>query len=142
MIVHITIQTLVLLLLLAAMIPDPVQNLKLTLYRNKPSLTLDWVPPSNVDFRNPAELTHYDIMFKPQSLEGYNWNYQIVPSSLTTLTLTSKSGLVLDRVSQFSVRGQNQDHQAGEWVSVTQMIGTPYTIYPQCVLVYFLAHCC
>ena len=106
------------------MMPDPVQNLTLTLDRNKPILTLNWVPPKNVDFRNPAELTRYDIWFKAQSLEGYNWNCQTVPSSSTTLTLTRKSGLVLDHVSQFSVRAQNYDHRAGEWASVTQMIGT------------------
>ena len=121
MIVHITIQTL--LLSLAAMTPDPVQNLTLTLDRNKPTLTLNWVPPSNVDFHNPEELICYDIWFKPQNLEGYNWNCQTVPSSSTTLTLTRKSGLELDLVSQFSVRAQNYDHRAGEWASVTQMIG-------------------
>ena len=121
MIVHITIQTL--LLSLAAMMPDPVQNLTLTLDRNKPTLTLNWVPPSNVDFHNPEELTCYDIWFKPQNLEGYNWNCHTVPSSSTTLTLTRKSGLELDLVSQFSVRAQNYDHRAGEWASVTQMIG-------------------
>ena len=124
------------------MTPHPVHNLTLTLDRNKPSLTLDWEPPTNIDLSNPAELTQYDIWFKQQSLEGYEWNCQTVPSSSTTLTLTRKSGLVLDLVSQFSVRAQNYDCRAGEWASVTQMIGTPYTIYPQCVLVYFLAHCC
>ena len=122
MIVHIIIQTL--LLLFAAMTPDPVQNLTLTLDRNKPTLTISWVPPSNIDFRNPAELTHYDIWFKPQSLEGYNWNCQTVHSSSTTLTLTRKSGLVLDHVSQFSVRAQNYDRRAVEWASVTQIVGT------------------
>ena len=123
------------------MMPDPVQNLTLTLDRNKPTLTLNWVPPSNVDFRSPAELMHYDIWFKPQNLEEYDGNCQTVPSSSTTLTLTRKSGLVLDHVSQFAVRAQNYDRRAGEWVSVTQMIGMPYTIcYLQCVLVYILSN--
>ena len=112
-----------------AMTPGPVQNLKLTLDRNKPSLTLDWEQPTNIDLGNPAELTQYDIWFKPQSPEGYNWNCQSVPSSSTTLTLTRKSGLVLGQESQFAVRAQNCDRQAGEWVSVTQMIGMPYIIH-------------
>ena len=102
------------------MIPGLVQNLKLTLNRNKPSLTLDWEPPTNVDVSNPAELTQYEISFKAVEQEGYS---KIVPSSSTTLTLTSESGLILDCNCQFSVRAKNRDDKAGNWTSATELIG-------------------
>ena len=104
------------------MIPGPVQNLKLTLDKNKPSLTLDWEPPTNVDLSNPAELTQYEISFKGEEQEGYSIQ-KIVPSSSTTLTLTSESGLILDCICQFSVRAKNCDDQTGNWTSATKLIG-------------------
>ena len=105
-----------------AMIPNPIQNLRLTMDRDKPSLTLNWDPPSNVDFHNPDELTRYDIFFKPEGQQECTW--MTAPRLSTTVTLTRKSGLVLDPVCQFSVRAQNCDQQAGEWITVTQLIGT------------------
>lgn len=104
-----------------AMIPDPIQNLRFALDRDKPSLTMSWERPSNVDVNRPDELTQYEIFFKPEGQQMFTSH--TVPGSSTTLTLTRKSGLVLDPVSQFSVRALNRDRQAGEWITVTQLIG-------------------
>lgn len=104
------------------MIPGPVHNLKLTLDQNKPSLTLDWEPPTNIDLSNPAEITKYEISFKAEGQEGYSIQ-KFVPSSSTTLTLTRKSGLILDCICQFSVRAKNNDDQTGEWISVSKLVG-------------------
>ena len=101
------------------MTPGPVQNLKLTLDRNKPSLTLDWEPPANIDLSNPAELTQYEISTKEQE----HSIQKIVSSPSTTITLTSRSGLILDSVCQISVRAKNCYDQTGEWVSKTMLIG-------------------
>lgn len=103
------------------MIPDSIQNLRLTLDRDKPSLTMSWERPSNVDVNRPDELKKYEISFKAEGQRTYTSH--TVPGSSTTLTLTRKSGLVLDPVSQFSVRALNRDQQAGEWITVTQLIG-------------------
>ena len=103
------------------MIPDPIQNLRFALDRDKPSLTMSWERPSNVDVNRPDELTQYEIFFKPEGQQTFTSH--TVPGSSTTLTLTRKSGLVLDPVSQFSVRALNRDRQAGEWITVTQLIG-------------------
>ena len=104
--------------------------------RDTPSLTLNWEPPGNIDFRNSDELTHYDIFFKPEGQQACT--QMTVPRLSTTLTLTRKSGLVLDSVSQFSVRAQNRDQQAGEWTSVKQLIGTADTnLIIQTIFVFF-----
>ena len=116
-----------------AMIPGPVHNLKLTLDRNKPSLTLDWEPPTNVDLGNPAELTQYEVSFKAEEQEGYSIQ-KIVPSSSTMLTLTSESGLILDCICQFSVRAKNRDDQTGKWNSASKLIG----MYDTLMLIQFL----
>ena len=104
------------------MTPGPVQNLKLTLDQNKPSLTLDWEPPTNIDLSNPSELTQYEISFK-STKEQEQCIQKIVSSPSTTLTLTRRSGLILDSVCQFSVRAKNCYDQTGQWVSKKMLIG-------------------
>ena len=104
------------------MTPGPVQNLKLTLDQNKPSLTLDWEPPANIDLSNPSELTQYEISFK-STKEQEQCIQKIVSSPSTTLTLTRRSGLILDSVCQFSVRAKNCYDQTGKWVSKKMLIG-------------------
>ena len=104
------------------MTPGPVQNLKLTLDRSKPSLTLNWEPPTNIDLSNPAELTQYEISFKSTKEQEHSIQ-MIVSSPSTTVTLTRRSGLILDSVCQFSVRAKNCYDQTGEWVSKTMLIG-------------------
>ena len=101
------------------MTPGPVQNLKLTLDRSKPSLTLNWEPPTNIDLSNPAELTQYEISTKEQehSIQTF------VSSPSTTITLTRRSGLKLDSVCQISVRAKNCYDQTGKWVSKKILIG-------------------
>ena len=110
------------------MTPHPVHNLTLTLDRNKPSLTLDWEPPTNIDLSNPAELTQYEVSINATKEQEQYIIQKIVPSHFTTLTLTRKSGLILDSVSQFSVRAKNCDDQTGEWISVSKLIGMYNTL--------------
>ena len=105
------------------LIPDLVQNLKVALDPNIPSVTLTWQPPQNVgpgSQRCTSDVSSYHIRFKPQGRDYYD--EMSVSSSTTSVVLKRDSGLILHTTSIFEVRAQCGDN-LGEWTIVSAKIG-------------------
>lgn len=98
-----------------ALIPGEVQNLKRSVDKKQASVTLSWDPPLN--FKRPAEVTTYQIRFKPIK-ELIDYIEQTVDVSITSVFLTRNSGLKASTMYSFEVRASNAV-SAGVWRKVT-----------------------
>ena len=111
----------------AALIPDPVENLKIDVDQDAPSVTLDWEPPQNVGARPWSDVSSYWIRFKPQGKKYYE--EMNVDSFTTSVVLKRDSGLIPHTRSIFEVRAQCGD-DLGKWKQVSAFIR-------ECTLMYF-----
>ena len=102
-----------------ALIPEPVQNLKATVDRHKPAVTLKWDPPANAG--NEGDVTNYVVWFR----EGENDPYKekIVKGSTTTTVITRECGLRPLTTTTFEVRASSGDDVSPEWRTVSTFVG-------------------
>lgn len=104
---------------ISAAVPGPVQNLKIDVNPNVPSVTLTWDPPQNETPCSRSDMK-YHIRFKPLEREYYD--DKIVDKSTTTIVLKRESGLIPHTTTIFEVRAQCGD-DLGEWTAVSAFIG-------------------
>ena len=108
---------------LAALVPDPVHNLKINVDQNVPSVALFWHPPQNVGGetqRSPSYVSRYHIRFKPKDRQHYD--EMVVDSSTTSIILNRDSGLIPLTTSTFKVRAQC-GVDLGEWNAISSYVG-------------------
>ena len=102
--------------------PDPVQNLKIDVDMNVPSVKVTWDPPLNVRRESQSswsDVSRYHIRFKQES-DGYN---EIsVDSSTTSIVLNRESGIMPQTNSVFEVRAQSGD-SLGKWRKISGYVG-------------------
>ena len=103
----------------AALIPDPVENLKIDVDQDAPSITLAWEPPRNVGASPWTDVSSYWIRFKPQGKKYYE--EMNVDSSTTSIVLKRDAGLIPHTRSIFEVRAQCGD-DLGKWKQVSAFI--------------------
>ena len=108
---------------LAALVPDPVCNLKISVDQDVPSVALSWYPPRNVGAESQHStscVSKYHIRFKPKDRQHYD--EVTVDSSATNKILSRESGLIPWTTSTFEVRAQCGD-DLGEWNAISSYVG-------------------
>ena len=106
----------------AALIPDPVGNLRIHLDTGVPSVTLTWTPPENTKAgtqSSRSDVSRYHIRFKPKERQNFD-NYE-VDNSTTSVVFDRNSGLIPHKTFVFEVRAQCGD-ALGEWKAVSALI--------------------
>jgi len=100
----------------AALHPDPVRNLSVTIDEN---VTLSWNPPANI--QNAEEVSEYQIRFKPDGREHYN-QMMVKDSCTASIDFTQDSRLVSSIIYNFEVRARNECRE-GEWEKMSAFCG-------------------
>ena len=106
----------------AALHPDPVRNLSVTIDEN---VTLSWNPPANI--QNAEEVSEYQIRFKPDGRERYN-QMMVKDSCTASIDFTQDSDLVSSIIYNFEVRAQNECGE-GEWEKMSAFCGMLVRMY-------------
>jgi len=130
----------------AALVPDPVHNLKISVEPNIPTVALTWDPPCNVvETGTQCSLLHaiqYHIRFKPNEREHYD--EVSVDSSTTSMVLNRESGLIPLTTSTFEVRAQCGE-DLGDWNVISGYIGECKVVFNTIsfsILQYLLGRIC
>ena len=104
---------------IAALTPDTVQNLTAAVDSRKPSVTLKWDPPANAG--HPGDVTKYQIRFWDKEKGCYN--ERTVDGSTTTTVITRESGLRPLTETTFVVRACSGDDVSQERRTVSRFVG-------------------
>ena len=103
------------------MVPDTVENLKVHVNPNIPSVTLTWTPPLILEAGTlTSDINRYHIRFKPN--RGQHYEEVFVDGSTNSIILDRKSGLTTNTTYSFEIRAQNDD-DVGEWKAVSAFVG-------------------
>jgi len=130
----------------AALVPDPVHNLKISVEPNIPTVALTWDPPGNVietgTWCSLLNAIQYHIRFKPKEREHYD--EVSVDSSTTSMVLNRESGLIPLTTSTFEVRAQCGE-DLGDWNVISGYIGECKVVFNTIsfsILQYLLGRIC
>lgn len=104
--------------ILAALHPDPVRNLSVTVDANIPAAMLSWIPPANI--KSTDELNEYHI--RVFGNEHHNETTFIVSTTGQSVCLRRESGLVPLETYHFQVWAQS-GHEEGELQQVSKYYG-------------------
>jgi len=103
------------------LVPGQVQDLKSTLDRKRPSLTLNWDKPNNA--QTAKDVTAYEVRFRPsESRREESFCKMTVKAPATSILLTRESGLKSLVKYDFEVRARNTKHE-GKWSTVSEYTG-------------------
>ena len=119
--------------ILAALHPDPVRNLSVTVNENIPTVTLSWNPPANIQNTDELNEYHIDVV---GNCEGHNGTTFRVSTTYTSAVLTRESGLDPLENYHFQVCAQS-GREEGERKHVSAFYGNM-----QCQRFYFLYERC
>ena len=104
-------------------VPGPVENLRVAVNPNVPSVTLAWCKPQNVGPQcSWSRVDNYHIRCKPQGREHYDEVNMRVGWNRTRVVLKRDSGLVPHTTTIFEVKAQCEN-ALGEWTAVSVFIG-------------------
>ena len=104
-----------------ALVPDTVENLKVHVNPNIPSVTLTWTPPLILEAGTlTSDINRYHIRFKPS--RGQHYEEVFVDGSTNSIIIDRKSGLTTNTTYSFEIRAQNDD-DVGEWKAVSAFVG-------------------
>ena len=106
-----------------ALAPGKVQKLRSVLDTSKPSLTLNWNRPKNI--QTTEDVRTYNIRFRPSGSvkEDAYCKMTVNSAPKMSIVLMREDGLKPLTKYDFEVRAQNDDHE-GEWSTVSEYIGT------------------
>ena len=104
----------------AALDPDPVINVSVSLEPTVPSITLTWEPPTNAI--NAEMVTKYKYQLRISSVGVEQCTKLTVDGSTTRVVLTRELGLTSLVHYHLQVRPMAGD-DAGDWRSVTAYFG-------------------
>ena len=105
-----------------ALVPDTVENLKVHVNSNIPSVTLTWTPPLISETVTPISVIKwYHIRFKPSREQHYEEIF--VDGSTNSIIIDRKLGLTTNTTYSFEIRAQNDDDDVGQWKAVSAFVG-------------------
>lgn len=110
---------LLLLLLYPALTPKPIRNLRAIVDKSKPSVRLNWDPPTNAAYA--GYVTKYHICFWDKEKGCYR--EKSVDGSTTTAIFTRETGLRPLTLSTFEVRACSGDDVSPECRTVSAFLG-------------------
>ena len=103
------------------MVPDTVENLKVHMNPNIPSVTLTWTPPLILETGTPISVINwYHIRFKPNRRQHYEEVF--VDGSTNSIIIDRQLGLTTNTTYSFEIRAQNDD-DVGQWKAVSAFVG-------------------